>query len=63
MANISDVKAQMIGGCARPNQCRVVLFFPNCATAGTFVRFNAHFLSKAAQLLQSTVDNTHNCDR
>jgi len=58
MANISDFKAQMIGGGARPNQFRVDLTFPNFVTAGTLVGINAQFMCKAAQLPQSTVDNT-----
>src|SRR5210317_40314 len=58
MANISDFKAQMIGGGARPNQFRVDLSFPNFVTAGTLVGLNAQFMCKASQLPQSTIDNT-----
>ena len=58
MANISDFKAQMIGGGARPNQFRVDLTFPSFVTAGTLVGLNAQFMCKAAQLPQATIDNT-----
>jgi hypothetical protein len=58
MANLSDFKAQMIGGGARANQFRVDLSFPNFVTAGTLVGINAQFMCKAAQLPQSTIDNT-----
>ena len=58
MANLSDFKAQMIGGGARANQFRVDLSFPNFVTAGTLVGINAQFMCKSAQLPQSTIDNT-----
>lgn len=58
MANLSDFKAQMIGGGARANQFRVDLSFPNFVTAGTLVGINAQFMCKAAQIPQSTIDNT-----
>ena len=58
MANLSDFKAQMIGGGARANKFRVDLSFPNFVTAGTLVGINAQFMCKAAQLPQSTIDNT-----
>ena len=57
MANISDFKAQMIGGGARPNQFRVELAFPNYVSAGPIVGLKTQFLCKAAQLPASTVDN------
>ena len=57
MANISDFKAQMIGGGARPNQFRVELAFPSFVTAGALVGLNSQFLCKAAQLPASTIDN------
>lgn len=58
MANISDFKAQMIGGGARANQFRVELAFPSYVQAGALVGLNSQFLCKAAQLPASTVDNT-----
>ena len=57
MANISDFKAQMIGGGARPNQFRVELAFPSYVTAGALVGLNSQFLCKAAQLPAATIDN------
>lgn len=57
MANISDFKAQMIGGGARANQFRVELSFPSFVTAGALVGLNSQFLCKAAQLPASTIDN------
>ena len=57
MANISEFKAQMIGGGARANQFRVELAFPSFVTAGALVGLNSQFLCKAAQLPASTVDN------
>lgn len=58
MANISDFKAQLIGGGARPNQFRVELTFPSFVTAGTAIGINSQFLCKAAQLPASTIENT-----
>lgn len=58
MANISDFKAQMIGGGARANQFRVELAFPSYVQAGALVGLNSQFLCKAAQLPASTVENT-----
>jgi hypothetical protein len=57
MANISDFKAQMIGGGARANQFRVELAFPSYVSAGALVGLNSQFLCKAAQLPASTVEN------
>lgn len=57
MANISDFKAQMIGGGARANQFRVELAFPSYVQAGALVGLNSQFLCKAAQLPQSTLEN------
>ena len=57
MANISDFKAQLIGGGARPNQFRVDLSFPTFVTAGAAVGLNSQFLCKATQLPASTVEN------
>jgi hypothetical protein len=57
MANISDFKAQLIGGGARPNQFRVDLTFPSFVSVGSIVGLNSQFLCKAAQLPASTVEN------
>lgn len=57
MANISEFKAQMQGGGARPNQFRVELAFPNYVNSGRAVGQQAQFLCKAAQLPASTVEN------
>jgi hypothetical protein len=57
MANISDFKAQLIGGGARANQFQVQLTFPSFVSAGAAVGINAQFLCKAAQLPASTVEN------
>ena len=57
MANISDFKAQLIGGGARANQFRVELSFPSYVTAGPVVGLRAQFMCKAAQLPASTLEN------
>jgi len=57
MANISDFKAQLSGGGARPNQFRVELSFPSYVTAAVAAASEAQFLCKAAQLPASTVEN------
>jgi len=57
MANISDFKAQLIGGGARANQFRVELAFPSYVTAGALVGLNSQFLCKAAQLPAATIEN------
>lgn len=57
MANISDFKAQLIGGGARANQFRVELSFPTYVTAGPVVGLRAQFMCKAAQLPASTIEN------
>ena len=57
MPNISDFKAHLIGGGARPNQFRVDLSFPAFVAAGGLVGLNSQFLCKAAQLPASTVNN------
>lgn len=57
MANISDFKAQMIGGGARANQFRVELAFPTYVSAGPIVGIKSQFLCKAAQLPASTVED------
>jgi hypothetical protein len=58
MASISDFKAQMLGGGARPNQFRVELTFPQFigsrgATAGNA----AQFLCRATLLPASTIED------
>jgi len=57
MANISDFKAQLIGGGARANQFRVELAFPTYVAAGPVVGIKTQFLCKAAQLPASTIEN------
>lgn len=57
MANISDFKAQLIGGGARANQFRVELAFPSFVAAGPIVGIKSQFLCKGAQLPGSTVEN------
>ena len=59
MANITDFKAQMFGGGARPNQFRVDLTYPSFVSSGlgTVVGLNSQFLCKASQLPASTVSN------
>jgi len=57
MANISDFKAQLIGGGARPNQFSVELTFPAYVTGGPAIGLQSQFLCKAAQLPASTVEN------
>lgn len=57
MANISDFKAQLIGGGARANQFRVELSFPTYVAAGPVVGLKSQFLCKAAQLPASMVEN------
>lgn len=58
MANISDFKAQLVGGGARPNQFRVELTFPSYVSAGNAIGVNSQFLCKAASLPASTIENT-----
>lgn len=59
MANITDFKAQMIGGGARPNQFRVDLTFPSWVNSGVggLIGLNTQFLCKATSLPASTVEN------
>ena len=56
MATISDFKAQLSGGGARPNQFRVELTFPSFAVQGDLGRAS-QFLAKSAQLPASTVED------
>lgn len=57
MANISEFKANMLGGGARPNQFRVELGFPSFVGVGAAVGIRSMFLCKAATLPASTVEN------
>lgn len=57
MANISDFKAQLIGGGARANQFFVQLSFPSYVTAGPVTGLRAQFMCKAASLPASTIEN------
>ena len=57
MANISEFKANMIGGGARANQFRVQLQFPSFVSLGTLAAVKAPFLCKAAELPSSTIVN------
>ena len=57
MANISDFKAQLIGGGARPNQFRVELTFPAYVTGGAIAGLQGQFLCKATSLPPSIVEN------
>jgi hypothetical protein len=57
MANISDFKAQLIGGGARPNQFSVELTFPSYVVGGPAVGLQSQFLCKAAQLPASNIEN------
>lgn len=60
MATISQFKAQMAQGGARPNQFAVELSFPAGvlqATGGADVATTAEFLCKAAQLPASTLED------
>lgn len=57
MANISDFKAQLLGGGARANQFRVELSFPNFVNLGTVVGIQSQFLCKAAQLPAAIIEN------
>jgi len=57
MANISDFKAQLIGGGARPNQFSVELTFPSYVVGGPAVGLQSQFLCKASSLPASTIEN------
>lgn len=59
MANISDFKAHLIGGGARPNQFYVELSFPTWVTAAVsgITGQRAQFMCKAASLPASTIEN------
>jgi hypothetical protein len=57
MATISEFKAMMTGGGARPNQFRVELGFPGFVSTGAAVGLKAMFLCKAAQLPASTIED------
>jgi hypothetical protein len=57
MADISEFKAQLIGGGARPSQFRVELTFPQYVSNGTLAGQQSQFLCKAASLPASTIEN------
>lgn len=58
MSTISNFKAQMTGGGARPNQFRVELTFPGFVGAiGSVAGNAAQFLCKSAQLPASSIDD------
>jgi hypothetical protein len=57
MASISEFKAMLTGGGARPNQFRVELGFPGFVSTGAVVGLKAMFLCKAAQLPASTIED------
>ena len=57
MANISDFKAQLIGGGARSNQFSVELTFPSYVTGGPAVGLQSQFLVKAASLPAANIEN------
>lgn len=56
MATISDFKAKLINGGARPNQFRVTLNFPDVAQAPGVSEF-ASFLCRSAQLPASMIED------
>ena len=55
MANVSDFKAQMLGGGARSNQFRAFMHFPSFVPVGALEGARAQFLCKAAQLPGSVI--------
>lgn len=58
MPTISNFKAQMARGGARPNQFRVQLTFPSIVGAqGTISAYTGQFLCKSAQLPASTLED------
>lgn len=57
MAQISDFKAHMKGGGARPNQFRVDLNFPGFVSLGGVATLEGQFLCKATSLPASTIEN------
>ena len=57
MSTISDFKAHMLQGGARPNQFKVILSFPSFITNGPALADKAQFICKAASIPASTVEN------
>jgi len=57
MAKISEFKAQMVQGGARPNQFRVIVNFPTGIINGTTVAQKLQFLCHASKLPASTIEN------
>jgi hypothetical protein len=57
MANISDFKAQLVGGGARANQFQVQLTFPSFVVGGPAIGLQSQFLCKAAQLPAANIEN------
>lgn len=57
MARISDFKAMLRNGGARPNQFRVELHFPQFVQLGVVAGAEAQFLCKAASLPAVTLEN------
>ena len=55
--NIDDMKAQLVGGGARPNLFKVVMGWPNNVTIDRPNLENASFMCKMTSLPQSTVAN------
>lgn len=56
MTSISDFKAVIQGGGARPNQFRVQLTFPAFVSGGALAGQQAQFMCKAAQLPESSIE-------
>jgi hypothetical protein len=57
MANITDFKAQLLGGGTRANQFRAYLHFPSYVATGALEGARAQFLCKATSLPASTIAN------
>lgn len=57
MANLSDFRANLLGGGVRSNQFRVTLTFPTFVSAGILSGQRAQFLCNAAQMPSSIIEN------
>lgn len=57
MADISNFKAQLTGGGARPSQFSTIITFPNWVAGGTLAGQQTQFLCKATSLPGSSVEN------
>lgn len=55
MASITDFKAQMISGGARPNQFRVQITFPSIVPNGSIAGTKLQFLAKSSTLPSSSL--------